>query len=51
MENKIRNKDEEFLIEAIMILFKHEIFEITKNMVSKLNEIEDLPPKLPFDKI
>ena len=41
VENKIRNKDEEFLIEAIMILYNHEIHDILKNIVARLNEIED----------
>ena len=33
VENKIHNKDEEFLIEAILILYNHEIHDITKNIV------------------
>jgi hypothetical protein len=41
VENKIRNKDEEFLIEAIMILYNHEIHEICRNLVKRLDEIED----------
>ena len=50
VELKIRNKDEEFLIEAIMILYNHEIHEIAKNIVNTLIE-NDEDPRIPFEKV
>lgn len=41
VENKIRNKDEEFLIEAIMILYTHEIHENCQKIIARLLEDEE----------
>lgn len=48
VEIKIRNKDEEFLIEAIMILYNHEIHEIARNIVTNLIELEE-EARIPFE--
>jgi hypothetical protein len=50
VEIKIRNKDEEFLIEAIMILYNHEIHEIARNIVTNLDELEE-EPKISFEQV
>ena len=48
MENKIKNKDEEFLTEAIMILYNHEIHDIARSWVLKLAE-EDSEPFITLE--
>jgi hypothetical protein len=36
VDNKIKNKDEEFLTEAIMILYNHEIHDIAYKWINKM---------------
>ena len=48
---KIRNKDEEFLFEANMVLYNHPIHKVLDKIVQRLNQTEEQEPKIPFEEV